>query len=373
MLCGRKFCPILRKVRVVKEVFAKLKLDRSVFGSSPPSIFVSEFGYPKIRVSPLIPPLEGDTSYLESPLSWENITLEEALKRRAMLVMGMKTYDIKDSLDFEELVISAKPIDAEMHLNKKPTPKLDFEFSIVSPRAKLERLNVIGNPKIPKVVDKILNDELKAKDSIITLYDRGIDEYYIVRLFSAGLLGIERKLVPTRWSITAVEDIVGKKLRREIEDFNVIEKFEVYHEEFFGNYYTILLIPAQFAFELLEVWLPNSIFGFSGVLRDYEFSKKRGYAEETHGAYYSARLSVLEFLKKRKRQAKVLVFREITEDYFAPIGSWQVRVGVRKALRNKVGEFENLKEALEVLRNLLKYNLEEYLNRDVILKTKTLI
>ncbi len=372
LLCGRNFCPILRKIRVVKGVFNELKLGREIFGSSPPSIFVGERGYPNVRVSPLIPPVEGDTSYLENPLSWEDVTLEEALKRRSMLVMGERFYNVRDRLDFEELVISSKPVDAEMVLNRRPTLKLDFEFSVVNPKAKLERLRVVDNPKVPKVVEKVLGDDLKAKDAMITLYENGINEYYVVRLLSAGLLGVERRLVPTRWSITATEDTIGNYLKKEVADFKPIEKFEIYHDEFMGNRYTILMTPSSFAFELLEVWLPNSIFGFSGVLRDYELSKKYGYADETHGAYYSARLSVLEFLRERRRRAKVIVFREITEDYFAPIGSWQVRVGVRKALKNKIGEFDDLRSALKVVRGLLKFRLEDYLRRDVLLKHKTL-
>jgi hypothetical protein len=179
-------------------------------------------------------------------------------------------------------------------------------------------------------------------------------------------------MVPTRWSITAVEDKLGEHIKREIVNFEPIEHYEVYRSEFLGNIYTVLMIPSSYAFELLEVWLPNSLFGFSGVLKDYEFLKKKGYAKETLGAYYSARLSVLEFLRKRRRQARVIVFREITEDYFAPIGSWQIRVGVKKALTNKIGTFEDLRTTLNFLKGLLKHNLEDYVRRSSVLNVRTI-
>ena len=374
LLCGRNFCPILKRVRIIKSVFSDLKLDKIIFGSSPPSIFVGERGYPKVRVAPLVPPIEGDTSSLDSPLKWENVTLEEAIKRRAMLVMGERVCNVKTSLDFDGLVMSVKPVDAEMVLSKKPVLKIDLSdiSAVVNPKAELEKLKVVGNPKVPKAVDKIVGDDIKAQKAIVDLYEKGFDEYYIIRLLSAGLLGIDKKLVPTRWSITAVEDTIGEHLKREIVDYKPIDRYEVYRAEFLGNVYTILMIPSAYAFELLEVWLPKSLFGFSGVLRDYEFFKKRGYANETLGAYYSARLSVLEFLRERKRQAKVVVFREVTEDYYAPIGSWQIRVGVRKALRNRVGIFDDLSSALSFLRNLLRHRLEDYLERSIVLKAKTI-
>jgi hypothetical protein len=53
--------------------------------------------------------------------------------------------------------------------------------------------------------------------------------------------------------------------------------------------------------------------------------------EETAGAYYAARLGVLEHLVDRGRQAKCLVLREVTDAYWAPVGVWQVREGVRNA------------------------------------------
>lgn len=372
LLCGRSFCPILRKLRIVKSVYSSLKIDREVFGESPPYIFVGEAGYPQVRVAPSVA-LDG-ASLLSNPLEWENITLDEALKRRSMLIMGEKSVHVNSSVDFDSLVMSIKPVDSEMILSRRPTFKINLNETapLINPKAKLEKLRVVDNPKVPNYVERIVNDDIKAGESIISLYEKGFDEYYIIRLLSAGLLGIKRRLVPTRWSITAVEDKIGERIKGEIIHYNPIDKFELYHSEFLGNRYTVLLIPDSYAFELLEVWLPESIFGFSGVLRDYEFFKRREYAKETSGAYYSARLSVLEFLRKRKRQARVVVFREITQEYYIPIGSWQIRVGVKKALENKIADFDNLFDIENLLRGILRHPLEDYLKRSVILKNRTL-
>ncbi len=374
LLCGRTFCPILRKLKIFRSIYSSLNLNREIFGSSPPSIFVGDKGYPFVKIAPLVPPIEGDTSELNNPLKWEDITLDKAIKMRSMLVMGEKEIHVKSRVDFDGLVLSIKPIDTEMVLKDKPkiSIKLDEITPILNPKAKLEKLKLAENPKVPNFVERIVNDEIRAEEGIKALYKKGFDEYYIIRLLSAGLLGVKKRMVPTRWSITAVEDKIGEELKKEIVNFNPVDNFEIYFAEFLGNRYSILIIPSNYSFELMEVWLPNSIFGFSGVLRDYEFYRKRGYAKETSGAYYSARLSILEFLRRRRRQAKVIVFREITQNYYIPIGSWQIRVGVKKALDNKIGSFDNLISALNFLRSLLIHPLEDYIKRSEILKIRSL-
>ncbi|AMM54335.1 Nre family DNA repair protein [Pyrococcus kukulkanii] len=378
LLCGRPVCPILERFRAVQEVTPLINRE-DIFGSSPPSIFVGEYGYPKVRLGPLVPPIEGETSYLDSPNSWENVTIRDVLRYRSLLVMGQVKVDVDVRKSgrliesIQELALSSKPVDSEILLKGKPIIKvLPSEFAPpVGPRGALRKLEVVDNPKVPRKVDYVVSDELKAKDAIITLYEAGFDEYYIIRLLSAGLLGIRRKLVPTRWSITAVQDTIGSYLRKIILDYEPIEKYELYFYEFLGNRYVVLLIPRRYSFELLEVWLKGSLFGSDepSVIHDYEdFRGIRGYAEETSGAYYAARLSVLEYLRRRKKQASAIVFREVTPAYYAPVGVWQIRVGVRKALEKMPKTFEALTEALNEVRKILQHPLDKYLERSWLIK-----
>ncbi|NJE25387.1 hypothetical protein E3E22_01830 [Thermococcus sp. MV5] len=378
LLCGRPTCPILERFRVARSIKEKIN-RKDIFGSSPPSIFVGEYGYPKVRIGPLVPPIEGNTSHLDSPLKWGNKTIKDILYYRSLLVMGEMKADVNVRKsrrllsEIQELAMSIKPVDSEILLKKKPVLKvLPSEFAPpIGPKAELLDFELTENPKIPKRTDYVVNDELKAEPAIMRLYNWGFDEYYIIRLLSAGILGLHRKLVPTRWSITAVQDTIGKKLRKEVLHYEPINEFEVYFHEFLGNRYAVILMPESYAFELLEVWLKGSLFG-SGepeVLHDYEdFRGIKGYAEQTTGAYYAARLSVLETLRKRRRQARILVFREITPRYYAPVGVWQIRVGVKKAMENLIGRFNTLQEALNEVKKFLEHPFNRYLKKSWILK-----
>ncbi|RLF92240.1 hypothetical protein DRN82_00230 [Thermococci archaeon] len=378
LLCGRPVCPILERFRAVREVTPLINRE-DIFGSSPPSIFVGEYGYPKVRLGPLVPPIEGETSHLDNPNSWENVTIGDVLKYRSLLVMGQVKADVDVRKSgrliesIQELALSSKPVDSEILLKGKPVIKvLPSEFAPpLGPRGILRKFDIVDNPKVPRKVDYVVSDELKAKDAIITLYEAGFDEYYIIRLLSAGLLGVRKKLVPTRWSITAVQDTIGSYLRKIILDYEPIKEYELYFHEFLGNRYIVLLIPRMYSFELLEVWLKGSLFGSDepSVIHDYEdFRGIKGYAEETSGAYYAARLSVLEYLRRRKRQASAIVFREVTPAYYAPLGVWQVRVGVRKALENIPQTFETLTEALNEIRRILQHPLGKYLDRSWLIR-----
>ena len=41
-----------------------------ISGSSPPSVFVGSYGYPKVGVGPMVPPIHGDTSVFDIPEQW---------------------------------------------------------------------------------------------------------------------------------------------------------------------------------------------------------------------------------------------------------------------------------------------------------------
>ncbi|WP_456368086.1 Nre family DNA repair protein [Thermococcus sp.] len=381
LLCGRPTCPILERFRVAQRVEQKLN-RKHLFGSSPPSVFVGEHGYPKVRIGPLVPPIEGNTSYLDSPLKWEDKTIKDILYYRSLLVMGETRTDVNVRKsgrilgEIQELAMSVRPVDSEVILKKRPVLRvIPSEFAPpLGPKAELLDFELTENPRIPRKTDYVVSDELKAEEAIMRLYNWGFDEYYIIRLFSAGLLGIEKRLVPTRWSITAVQDTIGKNLRREILNYPLINDYEVYFYRFLGNRYAVLLMPESYAFELLEVWLKGSLFGSErpSVIHDYEdFRGRKEYVKETAGAYHAARLSVLEALRGRRRQARAVVFREVTPEYYAPVGVWQIRLGVKKALNNPIGRFETLSEALEAVGRRLEHSLEEYLRRSYILGNLT--
>jgi hypothetical protein len=167
------------------------------------------------------------------------------------------------------------------------------------------------------------------------------DNYYIQKVFAAGLLGQDRRFVPTRWSITAVDDTIGKELLARVKEHPVVGEPLAFTGGHYGNWYCVLVLPYRFQYELFEIVVGTRAGAMQGegnatLWTDYEgFAGRTTYAEDTAGGYYAARLSVLEELNRRKRQGSVLAFRFIDDSYTHPLGVWVVREATRIAMQGK--------------------------------------
>ncbi len=199
---------------------------------------------------------------------------------------------------------------------------------------------------MPRPVKKTLeDDDWQAEGAMTYLYRRGFDVYDIREILSAGALGQgeNRRLVPTRWSITAVDDTIGKYLRGTLRNATSIDETQVWYNEFMGNRFWIVLTPGQWEYELVEMKAPGSVWnptvdsGYWLASASEGYEGRTGYVDETAGAYYAARLGVLEHLAEEGRQAKCLVLREVTDEYWAPVGVWQIRESVRNAFDSDAG------------------------------------
>jgi len=182
-------------------------------------------------------------------------------------------------------------------------------------------------------------------------------------------------MVPTRWSITASDDVIGKEITKEIKNFNTIDDYKLFFGNFLGNYYLIMIFPEVFEFELFEMYLPGSSWNQTSVLNistDYEdYYGRKEYASNTVGGYYSTRLGVLEYLKEARKQASVLVLRFELPEYWASLGVWVVRESVRKALENEFKTFDDKSGMINYARALALRNFKIDIN-NILVNSKLL-
>ncbi|MEM4782289.1 MAG: hypothetical protein QXG03_12130, partial [Halalkalicoccus sp.] len=161
-----------------------------------------------------------------------------------------------------------------------------------------------------------------------------------------------RRLVPTRWSITAVDDTIGKFLRGSIRSNPSVDRTRVFSSEYMGNRYWAILSPGNWEFELVEMKAPGSVWNPVDsevwIASDHEgYEGRTRYVEGgTAGAYYATRLAALEHLEGIGRQAKVLVLRHVSDEYWAPVGVWQIRESVRDAFAGESGVAETFHDAV---------------------------
>ena len=377
LLCGLSYCSILKKHSEQRKVVSNIKGEEFV-GSSPPSLFVSWNNYPKVEIAPLSPTEVMDSALFDSPEQWFGLPSEQIISFREQLLRSNKAIDVNaaakpsyDLVEMQELVMAEKPTAIDVKIKGKPKPSLSFNASVapLGPQAKLLKMKLDENPSIPKKVDYVVSDtDLKSTDALNILFNTGLPVSRLYKLLSAGTLGIgkNRKLVPTRWSITAVDSNLSKHVVEEkVKYFQELSQFELFHSNYLDNDFWVLLVPSSWAFEQLECWLPGGTWAMNAskpqIVQDHEFYKGRTtYASNTEGAYYSARLAVAEHLDKRERQATAIVFREIGKDYNIPLGVWQIRENVRNALKQKPLTFSSLGLVIAFLGRKLKVPIEQY-------------
>ena len=374
-LCGQP-CKILAKF---KDKAPQVKTHFS--GSSPPEIFVGRIGYPFINSGILAPTSQAgeQTSILSSPEQWvsEDSSIEQILEMRSQLIYGRSKLHIKSHSNSEsaklkqttqELALSSKPVSTEIFLKKPPT--LNFTaskfFQIITNPAPIKKAELEENPVIPKKVDYLTSDyDVKAITALQELYNSSqkITTTHMQKLLSAGLLGTKnkRKMVPTRWSITAVDDTLGKQLLEKVRYYQELNQIQLFHHDYNGNHFEVLLLPEKFSFEVIEVSIQGSTWAsnllsqdkiqlssdnancekstveadYDVFMQDYEgFFGRKNYASQVVGAYYADRLTCCEYLDKIKKQATIFMCHEERPEYYAPLGVGIIRESLRKMFSN---------------------------------------
>jgi len=329
------------------------KIGNNFFGVTPPSAFVGRIGYPNIFAGPLISPLIDDLKIFDTPESWLVLKREDIVEIRSNLVRSNFKLKVTDAMDptrllleTQELAMSELPVDVEVKFIK--SPKMEFNFDKITapmgPSGIISDIEILDSPKVPKKIDSLAYDvDIKASEAAIELYRQGVSPYQISRLLSVGLLGRKRLIVPTRWSITAVDTIIGNAMLKRIKTYPEIDEVNLFISEGFGNHFEIILLPNRYSFGWTELWITeNGKVEIGDLYENYN-----GKSSSMDGGYFAARFSTLEYLDNIKKQASIYIVREVQPTYDIPLGSWVIRELVRDAFRHDSLKFESLAETLK--------------------------
>ena len=354
----------------------KTKEIKEFSGSSPPEIFVGKYNYPNVYAGILSPQETGDTKILSSPELWhrKKLSIPEILQFRNKLIYGRTQTNIKKVQTkflsiLGEIAMTHKSISTEFKLKNpiKPHKEKDPRVPLISNAAMVEKVRLQENPVIKKKIDYLVNDtDVKSKTAILELNNTNIQTSNIIKILSAGLLGLKknRKLVPTRWAITAVDDTISKEKLKKIKFFPEISEIMLFSAEYLGNHYEFLLLPDNFSFEVMEFSLKNF-----GVWHDHEsFFERKKYANSVTGAYYVNRLALTEYLEKTRHQASCIVIREIKPEYSAPLGVGILRQISRQAFSQQPEKFPTIEQAFQKIQSRIKTPIQKIKEKSIILK-----
>jgi len=383
MLCGKPRCPAILKLYSYIKVKNLVDTDQ-IFGSSPPGIFVGRIGYPHVYAGPLVPPVVGDTSLFDAPEQWLGRTVDEIVGFRTNLIRGKFRVNVRKPSEDErflsktlDIALSRDPVDTEVTFRKKPSGNFLFDDEVqpMGPSALLKNIEV-GNTKTDLRIERAYgDDDLKAEEAILDLYQNSVSVSKIQRAFSVGAFGLkkQRRIVPTRWGITAVDSTISRRLiEDDVKGKKPINKYRVYEFSYLGNKFVVLLTPSSWRYEWIEAWYPGTAWNPQSqdiaMGADWEGYRGRTTYASLGGCYYAVRLAAAEFLAREGRQAGVIAMREIHPSFITPLGVWINRECVREAFRQEGKKFDTFNEAMAYVGSEFAIGLGEWIDTSVLLK-----
>ena len=384
LLCGKERCPLLVRLHAHQRTHTLLT-GTELAGASPPSVFVGRYGYPKISIGPMLPPFGGDTSLLDTPERWVGRKIDDIVDFRSQLVRTR--FQVKELNPekgnrmvqrTQELAMAATPPHVDATLHRPPQGQMRYGATVqpMGPSAPLKAFDR-DTVKVDRHIEKAHSDtDLLARDALSELHAKGVHTSAMSRAFSVGAFGVgkRRKLVPTRWSITAVDSTLGLKLLERTRELPLLGDYQLHEFTGLDNRWSVLLLPTEWCYELIEAWYPNTLWnphrsGIS-IFHSFELNRgRKGYAE-IGGCYYAARLAVNEHLHRLGRQAGVVIFREAHPGYILPVGVWNVREHVREALRQPPRRYGTLEEAMARVGFTMDIPMKRWITNSGVLKDR---
>lgn len=284
MLCGKAHCPVLSKAELLVKHLPNLAKEE-IDGSSPPGAFVGHVGYPRVYLGPLIPPTKGDTRLLDLPELWLGKSIEEIIDYRFSLIRGKSLVDVHEAsdpgrylLDLHDLALSGASVEVDAKFKKKPrmAVTLSDETQPYGPSAMIKDLRIAPTSGERRLENVYYDGDLLAVGGMVELYQDNVEVSRIQRTLSLGMLGLgnQRKIVPTRWSITAVDDTLSKHLLGRVKNYPPVGKYQVYTYQYLDNVYEVLFSPRNWEYESIEAWFPGTAWNQNGtgpaIMGDHE-------------------------------------------------------------------------------------------------------
>ncbi len=373
-LCGKPVCPILLKYDAFARTLPMLE-GRELDGSCPPGVFVGRYGYPRVSVGPLVSPLHGDTLLYDSPEQWVGRSVAEVVGFRTGLVRGKRPIRVTDAerpdrfIEGLQLLSRAREsAEVDVRFRRPPRGHLSLSDALppYGPSAPVERVT-LDVRRVDEKVDRLVDDrDALASVAVEELYTRRVPVSRIQRAFSAGTLGRrgQRKFVPTRWSITAVDDLLGKQNLDRVRLLPELSEILLWRLTALDNRWFLAFLPGPFRYESIEAWYPNTLWNPSPdrlvVMGDHEGYRGRTTYASIGGCYYAARLAMSEAQLRLGRQGGALVLREVHPGEILPLGVWNVREYVRSALTGPPTHVADLRELDERIRETFAIPLDRW-------------
>lgn len=244
---------------------------------------------------------------------------------------------------------------------------------IMGSKNELESLNATENTSTNKQIEKYESNDAKAKEAVIKLYEHGENEQQIIHLLALGIFGvsINKKLVPSKWAITAYDTMIQNHLHKKILKYNPINQYEVYYYQNKSDTHVNILLPDHYMGTHTEDWANSYSDEWNGFNVDWfnNANKLSTPKALNAGGYYATKIALNEHLNSRKKQAAAIMIRRI-RDYDVPLGVVFVRECVRESFKNQVFKTSSFSELDNFIKTKFPDHYKHFINSKVLKEQK---
>ncbi|MHA1903875.1 MAG: hypothetical protein ACXADL_01240 [Candidatus Thorarchaeota archaeon] len=346
--------------------------NQTVF--SPPGVSVETAKYPIVNAGILASSAPSEfLSIFDHPEAWMGLDREAILTMRGHLyrfvvpvdAREMQPHHVVDLL--QKIALSVSPVALGVEVPTLPPRHFQVRGGQLpsGPEIPLKAFEILSEPEISRVAQKISEKDIAASDAIWQLFDYDYSLEQIVRLMAVGLLGRidSRRLVPMRGAYKAVIDSYVSKSINHLGEKPYSPIYSIHVGSLYGDTFTAFVQPGEPAVDYVSIQVSNEGTKSGTSFEDAKIpaSDPRTSVQADH-----ARFSAYNHMLQDEQSSHITIFHFSQNQRNRILGPWVARAGVKDCLTSSPVQLESKENALAVLKSILRPNLKTWSNNNLL-------
>ncbi|MDF1537698.1 MAG: hypothetical protein P1Q69_02205 [Candidatus Thorarchaeota archaeon] len=336
--------------------------DLTVF--CPPGISVETAKYPILMSGILAATRPSDClSLFDHPIAWRRLDREAIFSMRRQLYRFLIPTDARTLLPkqvietLQTIALSVSPLAIGVEASTLPPRRLHTLGGQLpaSPSILIKSLEILSEPEISLVAQKISQKDIPAAESIVQLFGYDYSLEQIARMIATGLLGKtdNRRLVPMKNAQKIAIDNYIDHVLLNLSERPTSSAIRLHKTQLYGDSFTIVAVPGEPRVDYLRVEISPE-----GMKKGYSFESTQHNASDSKTSLYAdhARFSAYQDLNSRHEREHMFIFHLSRDQRNASLGPWLPRAGVSEALSIEPVYLDSIGNMQTILESVLYPN-----------------
>jgi hypothetical protein len=357
-------------------VLQAIENTREMTVFTPPGIVIETARYPTVLAGVL-----GSTnpskhiSIFNHPEAWQGLDREALLTMRRSLYRFVLPLDARTgrpegaSRTLQKIALSVNPLALGVEGPTLPPRRLQSQAGLLptSPRVQVKSINLLTEPEISTVAERITQMDIPAAEGIWRLFDYDYTLDQVARIMAVGLLGKHgsRRFVPLHGAYKAVIDSFVSRAILELSETEQATDTSVQMAGHLDSLVTVVSRPGPPRVDYLQLDETANPRAATYSLESPEHAPT-----DAKTALYAdhARFVIYKNMLCNKQSSHITVFHHVRDSKDAILGPWTVRAAIENALDSKLLKINSDNELVDVLNTILGNNVARWVSNIPVLK-----